>query len=170
MFVLDERPQLGGRVFTEQQRSDPLFLPYLNDLIEPTSYEERGSLETVSGPPADLHGLTPDRVSSKSRRRFQRIVTNVVDSVLCTDLTDLEPQEEDTPRILYYKPMSWLGVITKFKMDDLGDHVSACTTHSGVKMTHDWVVEEVAELFSNNEKVDLLWEKGHLVLADFFTS
>ena len=33
-------------------------------------------------------------------------------SVLCTELADLEPQEQDAPkRVRQYKPMSWLGVM-----------------------------------------------------------
>jgi hypothetical protein len=45
-------------------------------------------------------------------RSQQRIVDTVEDSVLRTEMTDLESQEEDAPkRILFFKPMSWLGQI-----------------------------------------------------------
>ncbi len=40
----------------------------------------------------------------------QRVVDTVEESVLKTEMTDLESQEEDAPkRILFFKPMSWLG-------------------------------------------------------------
>ncbi len=39
-------------------------------------------------------------------------------SVLRTELADLEPQEEDAPkRVLWYTPMSWLGVIRPHRRD-----------------------------------------------------
>ena len=50
-------------------------------------------------------------------------------------------------------------MITKFKLDDLGDHVSACTVHSGVKKTHDWVVEELADLFRKMKKLTFCAKK-----------
>ena len=105
----------------------------------------------------------------------------------------LESQEEDVPkRILWYKPMGFLGVIRphhrdedwsvslcqsffvtcvgshiptltelplsvcgfkKFTLDVLGDHVSTCTTHSGAKKTHDWAVEQLADLFRTTLRV-----------------
>ena len=40
----------------------------------------------------------------------EHIVTTVEDSVLRTEMSDLESQEEDDPKcILFFKPMSWLG-------------------------------------------------------------
>jgi hypothetical protein len=33
----------------------------------------------------------------------------------------------------------------KFKLDTLGDHLCTCTSHSGVKKTHDWVVDQLAD-------------------------
>jgi hypothetical protein len=35
----------------------------------------------------------------------------------------------------------------KFQLDEMGDHLCTSTTHSGVKKTLDWVVEELADLF-----------------------
>jgi hypothetical protein len=47
------------------------------------------------------------------------IVTTVEDSVLRTDIADLEFQEEDVPkRILFFKPMSWLGQIKSDRRDE----------------------------------------------------
>jgi hypothetical protein len=41
----------------------------------------------------------------------------------------------------------------KFQIDVLGDHLCTCTTHSGVKKAHDWVVEQLADLFHTTHKV-----------------
>jgi len=35
----------------------------------------------------------------------------------------------------------------KFKVDTLGDHLSTCTGHSGVKKAHEWEVGQLADLF-----------------------
>ncbi len=67
------------------------------------------------------------------------------------------------------KPMSWLGQIRphrrdeswfcrKFgigtiKKDALVDHLCTCTTHSGSKKTHDWSVDQFADLFRTTHKV-----------------
>jgi hypothetical protein len=40
----------------------------------------------------------------------------------------------------------------KFQIDPLGDHLSTCTTHSGVKKAHDWVVDQLADLFRTTQK------------------
>jgi hypothetical protein len=43
----------------------------------------------------------------------QRVVSTVEESVLKTEMVRLESQEEDAPRrILFFKPMSWLGQIS----------------------------------------------------------
>jgi hypothetical protein len=34
----------------------------------------------------------------------------------------------------------------KFQVDSLGDHLYTCTTHSGVKKDHDWVVDQISDL------------------------
>ena len=41
----------------------------------------------------------------------------------------------------------------KFKVDALGDHLNTCTTHLGVKKVHDWVVDQIADLFHTTHKV-----------------
>ena len=52
-------------------------------------------------------------------RMWQSIVATVEDSVLRTEMTDIESQEEDTPRrVLYFKPMSWLGQIRTHRRDE----------------------------------------------------
>ena len=108
-------------------------------------------------------------------------------------MTGLESQEEGAPkRILFFKPMSWLGQIRphrrdeswsaslwqtffstsmdaqipvmtekplvvcgcrKFRVDTLGDHLCTCTAHSGAKKTHDWVVDQLADIFRTTHKV-----------------
>jgi hypothetical protein len=43
-------------------------------------------------------------------RAQQRVVATVEHSVLRTEMENLESQEEDAPRrVLWFKPMSWLG-------------------------------------------------------------
>jgi hypothetical protein len=126
-------------------------------------------------------------------RSRQRIVDTVEESVLKTEMTDSESQEEDTPnRILFLKPMSCLGQIRphrryeswsaslwqtffstsmgaqipviaenplatcgckKFQLDPLGDHLNTCTTHSGAKKAHDWMIDQFADPFRTTHKV-----------------
>jgi hypothetical protein len=50
----------------------------------------------------------------------QCIVTTVEDSVLRTEMVGLESQEEDAPkRILFFKAMSWLGLIRSHRRDEV---------------------------------------------------
>ncbi len=133
------------------------------------------------------------RAEQLSLRSQQRIVSTVEDSVLRTEMTGLESQEEDSPKcILFFKPMSWLGQIRthrrdeswstslwqtffstsmgaqipviaeksltacgckKIKLDALGEHLCTCTAHSGSKKAHDWVVDQLADLFHTTHKV-----------------
>jgi hypothetical protein len=52
-------------------------------------------------------------------RSQQRIVATVEDSVLRTEMTGLESQEEDVPkRILFFKPMSCPGQIRSHRRDE----------------------------------------------------
>ncbi len=46
-------------------------------------------------------------------------MATVEESVLRTEMTGLESQEEDAPnRILFFKPMSWLGQIRPHRRDE----------------------------------------------------
>jgi hypothetical protein len=143
----------------------------------------------------DLNLMFPGsrRVEQLRLRSQQRIVTTVEDSVLRTEMTGLESQEEDDPKcILFFKPMSWLGQIRshrrdetwsaslcqtffstsmdaqipvivekplatcgcrKFQLDPLGDHLNSCTSHSGAKKAHDWMVDQIADLLRTTHKV-----------------
>ena len=59
------------------------------------------------------------RAEQLSLRSQQRIVATVEESVLKTEMGDLESQEEDTPkRLLFFKPMSWLGQIRLHRRDE----------------------------------------------------
>jgi hypothetical protein len=57
-----------------------------------------------------------EQLSSRSQ---QSVVTTVEESVLKTEMSDLESQEEDAPKlILFFKPMSWLGKIRSHRRDE----------------------------------------------------
>jgi hypothetical protein len=52
----------------------------------------------------------------------------------------------------------------KFQLDPLGDHLNTCTTHSGGKKTHDWMVDQVADFFRTTHKVktqEVVKSRGH---------
>jgi hypothetical protein len=67
----------------------------------------------------------------------QHIVATVDNSVLRTEMTGLESKEEDVPkRILFFKTMSWLG-----------------HAHLVAKKPHDWVVDQLADLFRTTHRV-----------------
>ncbi len=50
------------------------------------------------------------------------------------------------------KPLATCGC-RKFQLDPLGDHLNTCTTHSGAKKTHDWMVDQLTDLFRTTHKV-----------------
>ncbi len=50
------------------------------------------------------------------------------------------------------KPLAVCGC-RKFKIDALGDHLCTCSFHSGAKKAHDWVVDQLADLFRTTHKV-----------------
>ncbi len=59
------------------------------------------------------------RAEQLSLRSQQRVVATVEESVLKTEMADLESQEEDAPkRLLFFKPMSWLGQIRPHRRDE----------------------------------------------------
>jgi hypothetical protein len=51
----------------------------------------------------------------------------------------------------------------KFHLDEMGDHLCTCTTHSGAKKVHDWVVEELGDLFRTTHKPVSLLVRGQTV-------
>jgi hypothetical protein len=49
----------------------------------------------------------------------QRVMATVEESVLKTEMTGIESQEEDDPKsLLFFKPMSWLGQIRTHRRDE----------------------------------------------------
>jgi hypothetical protein len=40
-----------------------------------------------------------------------------------------------------------------FQLDPLGDHLNTCTTHSGAKKAHGWMVDQIADHFRTTHKV-----------------
>ncbi len=59
------------------------------------------------------------RAEQLSLRSQQRVVATVEESVLKTEMAGLESQEEDAPkRLLFFKPMSWLGQIRSHRRDE----------------------------------------------------
>ena len=48
--------------------------------------------------------------------------------------------------VIVEKPLGACGY-RKFELDVMGDHLCTCNDHSGVKKDHDWVVEELVDLF-----------------------
>ncbi len=54
--------------------------------------------------------------------------------------------------VIAEKPLATCG-FRKFHLDPLVDHLNTCTTHSGVKKAHDWMVDQVADLFRTTHKV-----------------
>jgi hypothetical protein len=115
-----------------QQEAAPLSLPQLNRLFEASFARDESSASTagVAVIPSQckvtqqillhcqpfqdlkLKFVGSRRAEHLSLRSQQRIVATVEESVLRMEMTGLESQEEDAPkRVLFFKPMSWLGQI-----------------------------------------------------------
>jgi hypothetical protein len=54
--------------------------------------------------------------------------------------------------VIVEKPLATFGY-RKFQLDPLGDHLNACTAHSGAKKTHDWMVDQITDLFRTTHRV-----------------
>jgi hypothetical protein len=50
------------------------------------------------------------------------------------------------------KPFATCGC-RKFQLDTQGDHLNMCSTHSGTKKAHDWMVDQLADFFRTTHKV-----------------
>ena len=119
-----------------QQETDPLLLPQLSWLHE--AYNDRGE-DASNMPNIPLqHRVTMQilkhwqpfrdlkltfavsrRAEQLRLRTQQRIIATAEDSVLRTEMANLESQEEDAPkRVLSFKPMSWLGQIRPHCRDE----------------------------------------------------
>ena len=123
----------------QHQEAAPLSLPRLDHLFETSFTRDERSVSNagVAVIPSQLkvtkqillhwqpfRDLKLKFVGSRrheqlSLRSQQRIVSTVEESVLRTEMTVLESQEEDAPkRILFFKPMSWLGQIRTHRRDE----------------------------------------------------
>jgi hypothetical protein len=115
----------------QQQETDSLMLPQLNRLIEasfvwdessasnadvtsiPSQFKVTKQILLYWHPFRDLKLMFAGsrRAEQLSLRSQQRVVATVDESVLKTEMTDLESQEEDAPkRLLFFKPRSGLTV------------------------------------------------------------
>jgi hypothetical protein len=54
--------------------------------------------------------------------------------------------------VIVEKPFTTCGS-RKFRLDPLGDHLNTCTAHSGAKKAHDWMVDQIDDLFLTTHKV-----------------
>ena len=124
---------------SQQQETSSLSLPQLNRLVEASFVRDESSASNADVPviPSQLkvtHQILSHweafrdlkfkfagsrRAEHLSLRSQQRIVATVEDSVLRTEMAGLESLEEDDPkRILFYKPMGWLGQIRSHRRDE----------------------------------------------------
>jgi hypothetical protein len=124
---------------SQQQGAAPLSLPQLNRLFEASFVRDESSASSadVAAIPSQ-HKVTQQILSHRqpfldlklmfagsrraeqlNLRSQQRIVATVEDSVLRTEMAGLESQEEDAPkRILFFRPMSWLGQVRPHRRDE----------------------------------------------------
>ncbi len=66
-----------------------------------------------------LKSVGSRRQEQLSSRCQQCVVATIEESVLRTEMVGLESQEEDAPkRVLFYKPMGWLGQIRPHRRDE----------------------------------------------------
>jgi hypothetical protein len=66
-------------------------------------------------------------------------------------------------QVIVEKPLPVCGC-RKFQVDALGDHLCTCTAHSGTKKTHDWAVDQLADLFRTTRKAkthQVVKSRGH---------
>jgi hypothetical protein len=107
-----------------------------------------------------------------SLRSQQRVVATVEESVLKTEMAGLESQEEDAPkRLLFFKTMSWLGQIRPHRRDESWS-ASLCQTFFSTSMgaqipAHDWMVDQLADLFRTTHKVKTSrWLKAEVIIVE----
>ena len=121
---------------SKQQETNPLFLPHLTKFHETYHVWGEDSSNMTNIP--FQHRVTMQilkhwqpfwdlkltfAVSHRAEQLYlhtqQYIITTDEDSVLRTEMTNLESQEEDAPkRVLCFKPMSWLGQIRPHHRDE----------------------------------------------------
>jgi hypothetical protein len=89
-------------------------LPSPHSLGSPNRYSATGSPSRIS----NLCFAGSRRAEQLSLRSQQRIIATVEDSVLRTEMAGLESQEDAPKRILFFKPMSWLGQLRSHRRDE----------------------------------------------------
>ena len=121
---------------SQQEEAAPLFIPQLNRLHKASRVRGEGDSNAVPAIPAQhrlTHQILNDwlpfqdlkqtfavsrRAEQLRLRSQQRIMATAEDSVLKAEMANLEPQKEHAPRrILWFKPMSWLGQIRPHRRD-----------------------------------------------------
>jgi hypothetical protein len=114
-------------------------LPQLNRLIEASFGRDESSASNADAPAVpSQHRVTQQilshwqpfqdlklmfagslRTEQLSLHSQQRVVTTFEESVLKMEMADFESREADAPkRILFFKPMSWLGHIRTHRRDE----------------------------------------------------
>jgi hypothetical protein len=194
----DDQDGLDG---ASQQETVPLFLPQLNQIHEFSFVRGEDTSNVVVIP-------TQDRVTQQILSRWQpfkdlkltftvslrseqlclhvqqRVIATVEDSALCTEMENLESDEEDASRrVLWYKPMSWLGQIRLHRRDpnDIDRSLNESTTDKIRKYRADYnnnqpssvafmpiIVSTSGRLHS--EFVRLLFLQDHRETDRFFTT
>ena len=64
--------------------------------------------------------------------------------------------------VIAEKPLTACGC-RKFQLDDMGDNLCTCTTHSGVKKAHDWVVDQLIDLFHIDLVLSIHNKEGYCI-------
>jgi hypothetical protein len=133
------RPSSQDGGVPQQQETATLMLPQLNRLIEASFVRDESSASTTDATAIPTqHRVTQQilshwqpfqdlklmfagsrRAEQLSLRSQQRVVATVEESVLKMEMAGLESQEEDAPqRLLFLKPMSWMGQIRPHRRDE----------------------------------------------------
>jgi hypothetical protein len=133
------RPLLSSFVTFTPSSSTSTTLPQLNRLFETSFTRDENSASTagVATVPTQfkvtqqillhwhlfrdlkLKFIGSLRAEQLRLRSQQRVVATVEESVLRMEMAGLESQEEDAPRrVLFFKPMSWLGQIRPHRRDE----------------------------------------------------
>jgi hypothetical protein len=133
---------------SQQQEVSPLSIPNLTVSDDPSLTDFRDLKLMFVGSRRDVQ-LT---LCSQ-----QRIVATVEDSVLRTEMVVLESQEfhhhgRPDPSDCGEAPRGLQCGCRKFQRDPLDDHLYTSTTRSGAKKTHDWSVDQLADLFRTTHK------------------
>jgi hypothetical protein len=91
----------------------------------------------------------------------QKHKATVPESTFRVEMNGLEQADNAKACDLYWKPLSWLPVLSspvviiarlpgaaaKNTADFHGDHATTCTAHSGATKAHDWMVSVLGPLF-----------------------